>query len=342
MPKKPLKPEQPDHTEPLLLNLLENQDKHHKLSHDMQAGIIAHNEKGRNEHELLALNSLEKLDQIHRELIKDQTQKIEIINQPEVQKIKIEGLNIQALTLKGDKGDKGDKGEDGKTPQKGQDYFTPDEINQFKEEIRPRKGEHYFTLQEIEDFKKQVIPIKGVHYKDGEDGKTPIKGIDYEDGEDGKDGEDADEKKIVKAILKLLPDVVPQKEIDYQEVVVKVKKEISYKDIKDAPEFRMGGTGYLREITDVEVLTEPIDGYALKWSAAKKRWVPGVVVATGGSANMEVLMGSGTVWTCVNKPVMIIADNQPFYDGVGVDVTGSGPYTLTFVNAPASVAVLHN
>lgn len=90
---------------------------------------------------------------------------------------------------------KGDKGEDGKTPKKGIDYHTKDELDSFAKLIQSRikvptvdevatavlpratpiKGKHYFD---------GYTPVKGVDYNDGKDGYTPIKGIDYYDGKD--------------------------------------------------------------------------------------------------------------------------------------------------------------
>ena len=65
----------------------------------------------------------------------------------------------KTLTVKnGSKGSTGAKGADGKTPVKGTDYFTDEEIAEIVAEAKPQKGIDYF---------------------DGEDGK---------DGQDGKDG----------------------------------------------------------------------------------------------------------------------------------------------------------
>lgn len=64
-------------------------------------------------------------------------------------KVYIEGAEL--ATIKGIKGDQGDK------PIKGEDYFTKDEVKQFKKEITPEKGRDYFTNKEIKQFKKALF-----------------------------------------------------------------------------------------------------------------------------------------------------------------------------------------
>lgn len=90
---------------------------------------------------------------------------------------------------------------DGKTPIKGKDYFTTEEVEEVREsvkevvkkevdeeveqkikvvkeeikpEVTPVKGEDYFTETEIVEIKKEVTPVKGVDYRDGKDGETKI------------------------------------------------------------------------------------------------------------------------------------------------------------------------
>jgi hypothetical protein len=96
------------------------------------------------------------------------------------------------------------KGEDGGTPEKGVDYFTPEEVKAFKEEIRagatPKKFVDYFTDSEIEfimeTIKEDIIPKV-----------TPKKGRDYRDGDPGRPGKDADEREIVKKVVLQLRDL---------------------------------------------------------------------------------------------------------------------------------------
>lgn len=94
------------------------------------------------------------------------------------------------------KGDKGDRGDDGKTPEKGVDYFTQEEIEAVKDyiktltkaELTPKKGTDYFTQEEIEGIKKSATPIKGKHYFDGRHGKDGAPGRAGRDGYDGPPG----------------------------------------------------------------------------------------------------------------------------------------------------------
>ena len=119
----------------------------------------------------------------------------------------------------------------------------------------------------------------------GEPGYTPIKDIDYFDGKDGLDGRDAvvDEKKIVKAILKLLPEVMPAKD-STEDIVKRVAKDVREFFIEEDRKYKrkmgpMMGGGTLN-------------------------------VSTGGSgfnAMNEVVSGSGTSFTLAHTPKGSIA-----------------------------------
>jgi len=91
------------------------------------------------------------------------------------------------------------KGDDGYSPKKGEDYFTQEEIDSFKEEIKkgatPEKFVDYFTDAEIE----YLID----HIREGIiDEVTPIKGVHYDDGEDGKDADEVDVTALKSSIIK--------------------------------------------------------------------------------------------------------------------------------------------
>lgn len=132
-------------------------------------------------------------------------------------------LHLQnALTLKGDKGDSGDIGKDGKTPQRGVDYFTPQDIEVFAKHILA-----------------EATPKPGVHYKTGTDGKNGLKGDRGEKGysgdrgergfrgEPGRDGKNADMNVIVqKVINQLKKDEKPATEtgITAQDVIAEIRK----------------------------------------------------------------------------------------------------------------------
>jgi len=71
------------------------------------------------------------------------------------------------------------EGPPGKTPEKGVDYFTDEEIAEMLNKATPKKGKDYFTPEEVAQFREMVTPKKGVDYKDGKDGEP---GMDGEDG----------------------------------------------------------------------------------------------------------------------------------------------------------------
>lgn len=119
------------------------------------------------------------------------------------------------------------KGESGYTPQKGVDYFTENEIKEWKDEIltkaTPKKFKDYFTNQEVDtiarimraDLKKEV---------------TPVKNKDYFDGVDGKD---ANEKEILKKVSLMIPTheellakLPKTKEVDTKSIVKEVLNQI--------------------------------------------------------------------------------------------------------------------
>jgi len=190
----------------------------------------------------------------------------------QVQQVKLVGASIEKI--KGEKGDTPVKGKDyytkeeeetlkkeikeglkeEVTPIKGEDYFTDEEITSFKEDIRPIKGEDYFTDEEITDFKQSVTPVKGIDYNDGEDGYTPVKGKDYFDGLPADPKEVAKEIKKDKALLKSLkgkdgsPDTPEQVKSKLLEVG------LDYTELKNAPVFKPSSkTVSLTELDDVDL-----------------------------------------------------------------------------------------
>lgn len=66
------------------------------------------------------------------------------------------------------------EGPAGKTPEKGKDYFTDEEIAWFLNKATPKKGTDYFTAEEVAAFRKAATPQKGVDYSDGADGRNPM------------------------------------------------------------------------------------------------------------------------------------------------------------------------
>lgn len=82
----------------------------------------------------------------------------------------------KAVTLKGDKGD------------------------------MPVKGKDYFTFDEIEQFKQEVTPVKGIDYRDGIDGKDG-ESIVGPPGPPGLSGQDADPNEVVGLVIEKLPKI---------------------------------------------------------------------------------------------------------------------------------------
>jgi hypothetical protein len=209
----------------------------------------------------------------------------------------------------GEKGDDGEKGERGDTGPQGEKGNTGADST-----IPGSKG----------DQGPQGTP--GRDGRDGGDGLDGKDGIDGKDGRDGADGKDGS------------PD-------DADAIVKKISKRISYNDIKDAPQFpRLAGTGYLREISDVDT-TGLVDGQTLKWSVAKQKWIMGT--ASGAvplSYNISSqLNGSIKSFTIpANTAVThILGSSAPFIFAPTTDFTGSGTTTITFtsnVDAPSALA----
>ena len=143
---------------------------------------------------------------------------------------------------------KGDKGDDGKTPQKGVDYFTDEEVENIIKSVLKQ-------IPTPKDGKDGYTPIKGKDYFDGKDGYTPVKGKDYFDGKDGLDGEDAvvDYDFVIKEVVKKLPKIEKKKDKTIKDLVEELKGKISFNDLKDLPlSFKQAARDYdFLELKDV-------------------------------------------------------------------------------------------
>jgi hypothetical protein len=171
-----------------------------------------------------------------------------------------------------------------------------------------------------EDFKKKLDVKDG---KKGDKGDPAI--VDYEKvvydvtskikvPKDGKDGSPDTPKEVVAKISSL-----------------KDEDRLSYESLKDTPDFKMlhknWGIGYLREVSDVEVISEPTNGYALIWNSSKKKWVAGQVA--GGSSWIYDFTPTGTVDG--SNLIFTIPDaSQVVVYADGVRVKGAGD-TYTFL-----------
>lgn len=205
------------------------------------------------------------------------------------------------------------KGDEGGTPEKGVDYFTDEEAQQWKDEIlkgaTPKKFEDYFTPEEIShivdsiraDLKEEVTPIKGKDYFDGEHGQDADEEAIFQrlvakipTPKEFKDNTATIEKLIAdaKKTIPSVDDIVSQ---------IKEKKLLELRDIKgarlDSPNrFNMndqrwhgGGisniTGLIQQGTNVTITGTgtAIDPYIINSSA------------TGGATSVSNVDGSLTI-----------------------------------------------
>lgn len=95
------------------------------------------------------------------------------------------------------------RGDDGFTPEKGVDYFTPEDIEKvrdgIKEEVTPVKGKDYFDGEKGESIQGP----EGRPGRAGVIGETGPQGPKGDQGEPGEKGQDADPLAVIEAIKKL-------------------------------------------------------------------------------------------------------------------------------------------
>lgn len=329
--KKPKK----DFNSKTLEHLLTTNDKHHKYEQRITEHKIANDEKHK---KLEHAKDDVKIEQLHAIAAGVKSLK------PTIEK-------HASTTEKMSKFLEEMKGEPGYTPIKGKDYFTQEELNEMRRQVTPKRGRDYMTLSDIRTFVKHITPVKGKHYKDGEPGYTPQKGIDYFDGEPGKRGPKGDSIKgdqgepgipgkngkapSVNAIIKKIKEGKALSINDLQGI------DNIYSQIRSAAARgpKMAGTGYLREITDVDI-TGLLDGYTLVYNKKKDKWL----VAAGGAsatnfADEEVpsgtINGSNTGFTLAHTPT--VGSVKLFINGSRVSVIG-GDYTISGKNITTATA----
>lgn len=156
--------------------------------------------------------------------------------------------NVKPLRIEGIAQIKGDKGV---KPTKGVDYFTSEEITQFKEEVTPVKGIEYFTQEEIDNIVKEsakiATPIKGKDYFDGKDSIIPgPQGKEGKPGTPGANGSSDTAKEIAIKIntlkgeisyevLKNIPDQITIDQLLKELKNPKSKHRLKPKDIEGMP-----------------------------------------------------------------------------------------------------------
>jgi len=135
------------------------------------------------------------------------------------------------------------RGPKGYTPVKGKDYFTDEEIDEFKSTVTPVPGIDYFTDEEIEQFLKDITPVKGTDYFDGEKGDKGDKGDRGDsivgprgpqgpagkDGKPGRDGKDAKAIDIAKIQEELEAKIIKQANDKYDETASILSKKVASK-----------------------------------------------------------------------------------------------------------------
>lgn len=166
------------------------------------------------------------------------------------------------------------------SPEKGIDYFSEGEIQEFKTEIlqgaTPQIFKDYFTEEQIKQISDTIK-------EDLVEKVTPIKGVDYFDGAKGKDGKDADETVIVSKVLKQVP---KPEEIKPNEIVTKLntlENVLEAKVIKDLPNLK----DFIAQIKDGKLL-ELRDIKGARLDMNDQRW------HGGGIQNITDLIQAGT------------------------------------------------
>lgn len=190
------------------------------------------------------------------------------------------------------KGDKGDKGEPGK------DADEPGIIEKVMAKVKAMIP----TAQEVSEILKPLIKgdkgDKGDRGDKGDKGDAPLtsdivdfllssvdflkkaKGPKGDKGDSiqgppGKDGSPDTGKDIVAKIN------AGEDQIDASKI----------KGIFGGKNKNRNDIGYLRELSDVEILEEPTGAFALVWSLTKKKWVP-VNLGAGGGVPLAVDISS--------------------------------------------------
>lgn len=157
-----------------------------------------------------------------------------------------------------------------KVPVKGEDYFTPQEMAEFRSEIAD-------TIPVPKDGRDGKDGIDGVDGIDGRDGKDGLNGKDGKNGIDGKDGRDGEDGKDGK-------DGVDGK--DGEDGARGLKGEKGEKGDRGPAGKDGGGSASkdyaLGDLTDVATATLS-DGQVLAYDSASGTWINSTSAA-GGTA----------------------------------------------------------
>ncbi len=220
---------------------------------------------------------------------------------PEVQKMQLVGSPSEAMSaffslMKGEKGDKGDQGEKGIQGEKGDQGI---------------QGLVGAAGKDGTDGKDGVPGAKGERGLDGTDGKDGLSGAK---GETGPAGKDATEDPEVMAEM--------------------VNPHIDFTKIKNVPEFKKGmwaGTGYLREISDVDVVGVQ-DKQSIRWNASTSHWEAYTPSSGGGAYTPPSL----TIGTSPSAGVYETGDSISSIDLSSTTTKGSDDITSFVFNRDGS------
>jgi len=240
------------------------------------------------------------------------------------------------------KGEKGDKGDDGYTPTKFVDYYTPEEQEELKKDLlelcTPERGIDYFTEEDIDEFIKLVTPQKGVHYFTEKEVKqfkkeiTPKKGVDYFDGapgipgKNGNDGSPDTPEQIVDKLNKTKGSVELKvlKGLD-EHIKSHIPKTLTSKKLRS-------GGGQTTLVSGVNIKT--INGESLLGS--------GDIAISGSVADGDkgdiTVSSSGATWTIDNLAVTNAKINDVAWSKISGTPTTLSGYGITDAVDGAGVA----
>lgn len=192
------------------------------------------------------------------------------------------------------------RGEDGKTPKKGEDFFTDEDIKEIVGKV----------MEGI------MLPKDGL---DGLDGKDGV------DGKDGKDGKDADENIIISRVLDLIRIPKDGKDADEAKIVKAVTKEVREALRRDFPS---SAKDIVKKIVESEekIPVKAIEGLEKKLESHREEMKSSIqknIRTTGGQTALNIKNNGtsiGQVETINFKNTTITRIG----DGREIDVTPAG------------------
>lgn len=318
--KKEIK-ERPDQT---MSHILLNQHRHLSKNNDIaEKSLIQRSRQQKTaEHHL----------QLTGRLLDEQKKTTAAVKDMPAKKIEMEFNGEDLNFYKGEKGDQGEVG-----PEPADDRLTELIKPLIPAPIKGDKGDKH-TDEEITKLIKPLIPeVKNGETPSEEKLLALIKPLipEPQKGQDGEDGYTPTEDDITPIIKNLLPKEKEEKKFPTGEELAKMLKgKIKYDDIQEKPNLesfrgKMGGAGYLKEITDID-MSGLQDGFTLVYNKKRDKWLVQLVTLTPGInfsyVDEEQVSGSGTSWTLANTPV---AGSVKLYASGQLLTIASGDYTIS-------------